>query len=138
MTLLAERAGDIPVLSDFYETVSWGYQSAHSFLNVAVQMETSLSPHELLSVTQQIERELGRIAKSKDQKYTDRIIDIDILLYDDLILQTPDLVLPHPLMHKRLFVMQPLAGIAPDIMHPVLNRSIKELYQALLEANFSS
>ena len=131
-TLLAERAGNILAFSGFYETSPWGYQSAHSFLNRVVCMETSLSPHELLVAAQQIERELGRTAKSINQSYTDRPIDIDILLYDQVTLHTPDLVLPHPLMHKRLFVLQPLSEIAPDLIHPIFHKTVAELYRALL------
>ena len=126
---LSEKAGRITAFSDFYETVPWGYQSPHAFLNAVVKLETSFSPHELLIATQQIECELGRTAKSEDRHYVDRTIDIDILLYDELILQTPDLVLPHPLMHERLFVLQPLAEIAPDLRHPVINKTITELLQ---------
>ena len=129
--LLAEKAGDIPVLSGFHETVPWGYQSPHPFLNIALRLETSLSPYELLALTQQIERELGRSSTNKDRPYADRTIDIDILLYDKVILQTPDLVLPHPLMHQRLFVLQPLSEIAPNLAHPVFGKTITELYQAL-------
>ena len=129
---LTEKAGIIPAFSDFYETTPWGYPSPHTYLNVAVQIETSLSPHELLAVTQQIERELGRTVKSNNQNYADRSIDIDILMYGELILQTPDLVLPHPLMHQRLFVLQPLAEIAPNLLHPVLNKTVAELYDNLL------
>ena len=132
---LAKKAGNIPTFSDFYETASWGYQSPHLFLNAAVQFETSLSPYELLAVTQQIERELGRTIKSKNRHYADRTIDIDMLMYGDLILQTPELVLPHPLMHQRLFVLQPLAEIAPNLLHPVLNKTIIELYHSLLPDN---
>ena len=131
-TLLAERGGDILALSDFYKTTPWGYQSVYPFLNRVVHLETQLSPHELLALTQQIEGEMGRIAKSKDQHYIDRAIDIDILLYDKVILQTPDLIVPHPLMHLRLFVLQPLAEIAPDLIHPVFNKTAMELYQELL------
>ena len=132
ITLLAERVGDILALSGFYETIPWGFQSAHSFLNMAVHLKTPLSPRELLTSTQQIERELGRTAKSNSQHYDDRTIDIDILVYDQVILQTPDLVLPHPLMHKRSFVLQPLAEIASGLIHPVCNQTITELYQMLL------
>jgi 2-amino-4-hydroxy-6-hydroxymethyldihydropteridine diphosphokinase len=132
MTLLARRVGDIPALSGFHETIPWGYQSVHPFLNVAVRMETSLSPFELLAATQQIEHELGRISTRQDGRYTDRAIDIDILMYDELILQTPDLILPHPLMHQRLFVLQPLAAIAPDLMIPVVNKTVAEQCQTLL------
>ena len=110
--LLAERVGDVLALSGFYETEPWGFQSENTFLNAALQLETALSPLELLKATQEIEIEMGRTQKSNGA-YHDRIIDIDILLYDDLVMQTPELTLPHPLMHERLFVMEPLAEIAP-------------------------
>ena len=125
---LSEKAGVISAVSDFYETAPWGYLSPHPYLNAVVQLDTSLYPHELLTVTQQIESELGRTTKSKDRQYADRTIDIDILMYDEQILQTPDLVLPHPLLHQRLFVLQPLAEIAPHLLHPALNKTIAELY----------
>ena len=116
--LLAERVGDVLALSGFYETEPWGFQSENTFLNAALQLDTSLSPLELLKATQEIEIEMGRTQKSNGA-YHDRIIDIDILLYEDLVLQTPELTLPHPLMHERLFVMEPLAEIAPNVIHPV-------------------
>lgn len=124
--LLAERVGDVLALSGFYETEPWGFQSAHTFLNAALQLETALSPLELLKATQQIELEMGRTEKSNGV-YHDRIIDIDILLYDDLILQTPELTLPHPLMHERQFVMEPLSEIAPNVIHPVFGKSVISL-----------
>ena len=95
--LLAERVGDVLALSGFYETEPWGFQSENTFLNAALQLETALSPLELLKATQEIEIEMGRTQKSNGA-YHDRIIDIDILLYDDLVMQTPELTLPHPLM----------------------------------------
>ena len=124
--LLAERVGDVLALSGFYETEPWGFQSENTFLNAALRLETSLSPLELLKATQQIEAEMGRTQKSNGT-YHDRIIDIDILLYDDLILQTPELTLPHPLMHERLFVMEPLAEIAPNVIHPVFKKPVISL-----------
>lgn len=124
--LLAERAGNVLALSGFYETEPWGFQSENTFLNAALRLETSLSPLELLKATQQIEAEMGRTQKSNGT-YHDRIIDIDILLYDDLILQTPELTLPHPLMHERLFVMEPLAEIAPNVIHPVFKKPVISL-----------
>jgi len=128
--LLAERVGDILALSTLYETEPWGYQSDNSFLNAALIQITKLPPLELLDATRLIEIEMGRIQKSNGT-YTDRIIDIDILMYDDLILHTERLILPHPLMHKRKFVMEPLAEIAPAAVHPVFHKTIEELYQAL-------
>lgn len=124
--LLAERVGDVLALSGFYETEPWGFQSDNTFLNAALQLETALSPLDLLKSTQQIELEMGRTQKSNGA-YHDRIIDIDILLYDDLIWQTPELTLPHPLMHERLFVMEPLAEIAPNVIHPVFKKSVISL-----------
>ncbi|WFE85412.1 2-amino-4-hydroxy-6-hydroxymethyldihydropteridine diphosphokinase [Parabacteroides chongii] len=124
--LLAERVGDVLALSGFYETEPWGFQSENTFLNAALRLETSLSPLELLKATQQIEVEMGRTQKSNGT-YHDRIIDIDILLYDDLILQTPELTLPHPLMQDRRFVMEPLLEIAPNVVHPVFKKTIVSL-----------
>lgn len=126
--LLAERAGDVLALSGFYETEPWGFRSDNTFLNAALQLETSLSPQELLKITQQIEVEMGRTRKSNGV-YHDRIIDIDILFYDDLILQTPELTLPHPLMHERLFVMEPLMEIAPHVVHPLFKKTVVSLMQ---------
>ena len=128
--LLAERVGDVLALSGFYETEPWGFQSENTFLNAALQLDTSLSPLELLKATQEIEIEMGRTQKSNGA-YHDRIIDIDILLYEDLVLQTPELTLPHPLMHERLFVMEPLAEIAPFVVHPVLKERIIDLKERL-------
>lgn len=124
--LLAERVGDVLALSGFYETEPWGFQSENTFLNAALQLETSLSPLELLKATQQIEVQMGRTQKSNGT-YHDRIIDIDILLYDDLILQTPELTLPHPLMQDRRFVMEPLLEIAPNMVHPVFKKTVVSL-----------
>ena len=124
--LLAERVGDVLALSGFYETEPWGFQSENTFLNAALQLDTSLSPLELLKETQEIEIEMGRTQKSNGA-YHDRIIDIDILLYDNLVLQTPELTLPHPLMHERLFVMEPLAEIAPNVIHPVFKKPVISL-----------
>ena len=108
--LLAERAGDVLALSGFYETEPWGFETDNLFLNAALKLVTGLSPEALLEVTQQIERDLGRLQKSNGT-YHDRLIDIDILLYDELVLRTDTLTLPHPFMHERAFVMNPLSEI---------------------------
>jgi len=131
LALIAEKVGTIRALSGCHETQPWGYDSKEYFLNMAIEVETELNPEELLTVTQAIERELGRYQKTVNGKYRDREIDIDILLYDDLILQSPALTIPHPLMHQRPFVLQPLAEIAPHLIHPVFKRTISDLYHNL-------
>lgn len=126
---LQERIGKQVSLSSFYETAPWGFKSDHSFLNAAIGLETKLPPIEVLHITQEIERELGRTRKSVDGNYSDRLIDIDILLYDGLVLHTPELTIPHPLMTKRDFVMKPLIEIAGNIIHPARQKTLSELYQ---------
>lgn len=126
---LQERIGKQVSLSSFYETAPWGFESDHSFLNAAIGLETSLSPIEILYITQEIEKELGRTKKSVNGSYSDRLIDIDILLYDTLVLQTPELTIPHPLMTERDFVMKPLIEIAGNVIHPTREKTLSELYQ---------
>lgn len=129
--LMQERIGKVISLSSFYETAPWGFQSEHSFLNAAACIETRLSPEQLLLVTQQIERELGRTQKSSGNVYKDRLIDIDLLMYDNLQIHSDQLVLPHPLMTGRRFVLEPLAEIAPETIHPVTGKTIRELLELL-------
>ena len=106
--LIGERVGQVLRQSSFIETEPWGFQSDNSFLNAVILCETDKTPREVLLLTQQIERDMGRRQKSVSVGYADRIIDIDILLYDDLTIDEPDLKIPHPLMHQRDFVMRPL------------------------------
>ncbi|MDE5740542.1 MAG: 2-amino-4-hydroxy-6-hydroxymethyldihydropteridine diphosphokinase [Bacteroidaceae bacterium] len=108
---IGRRIGPIKAQSAFLVTEPWGFESENTFLNAAVRVETALSPIALLDETQQIERTLGRTHKTADGQYHDRIIDIDILLYDDLHIATPRLTIPHPHMHKRDFVLIPLHEI---------------------------
>lgn len=129
--LINERIGKVISLSSFYETAPWGFQSENSFLNAAACVETPLSPLEVLHVTQSIEREMGRKQKSAGGIYSDRMIDIDLLLYGNLILNSAELTLPHPLMSERDFVMRPLAEIAGETVHPALKRTISELFHDL-------
>lgn len=114
ITLIEERVGAVLRVSSFIETEPWGFESEHPFLNAAVMVLTTLSPIECLDRTQQIERELGRKSKSRDGKYHDRPIDIDLLLYGDQTVSTPRLTIPHPLMQERDFVMIPLREILPS------------------------
>lgn len=109
--LLNERAGSIDRQSSFIETEPWGFESTNKFLNMCVRLLTTLSPEQLLMATKQIERELGRTQKSVNGQYHDRPIDIDILMYDDVHIDSDDLTLPHPHMQEREFVMKPLREI---------------------------
>ena len=117
--LISERVGQVVRQSTLIETEPWGFESEHLFLNGVILVETTLTPRQLLKTTQKIERALGRINKSlssfhfplSSKTYSDRPVDIDILLYEDLTVDEPDLKIPHPLMRERDFVMKPLAEI---------------------------
>lgn len=110
--LIGERVGTVLRQSSLIETEPWGFESENSFLNGVILVETTFTPRQTLKATQKIERELGRKRKSDSlKKYADRPIDIDILLYDDLTIDEPDLKIPHPLMEQRDFVMIPLREI---------------------------
>ena len=113
--LIGERVGEVTRQSTFIETEPWGFESANKFLNAVILCETDKTPREVLETTQQIERDMGRQKavhrSSTNRTYTDRPIDIDILLYDDLTVDEPDLKIPHPLMEQRDFVMIPLREI---------------------------
>lgn len=126
--LISGKIGKVISLSSFYATAPWGFESENSFLNAAICVETSLSPLEVLHRTQEIERTLGRTHKSTGGIYHDRIIDIDLLLYNKEIIQTPELTIPHPLMLQRDFVMNPLVEIAPDVVHPVFGKKLSVLF----------
>jgi len=114
--LIGERVGKVVRQSSLIETKPWGFTSGNQFLNGAILVESDLKPREILEITKQIERELGRVYKG--MAYRDRTIDIDILLYDDYNIDTPDLQIPHPLMFQREFVMIPLREINPEIKNP--------------------
>lgn len=124
---IEERIGKVISLSAFYTTAPWGFFSDNTFLNAVLCVEATQSPFEILRITQDIEREMGRTHKSVNGAYIDRVIDIDLLLFGNLILDTPELKLPHPLMQERDFVMRPLVEIAADVVHPVFNKTIREL-----------
>jgi 2-amino-4-hydroxy-6-hydroxymethyldihydropteridine diphosphokinase len=125
-TLISEKVGILSAVSSVYETEPWGYQSPNVFYNMVVAVKTTLLPLMLLEITQGIEKEMGRISKS-NSVYQDRIIDIDIILYDDWVYESENLTLPHPRFHQRRFVLEPLNEINPDYIHPLLNKSISTI-----------
>lgn len=108
---IGELIGEVDRQSTLLITEPWGFESDNSFVNAAVRCITTLSPFEILHLTQDIERAMGRTVKSSDGQYHDRIIDIDILMYDDIHITTPELTIPHPLIKERDFVMIPLSEI---------------------------
>ena len=115
LKLIGKKVGTVVSISDVMETDPWGFDSSNRFLNMVAKVETNLQPFDVLHATQEIERKLGRTKKTVNREYHDRLIDIDILLYDNLAMNTPELTIPHPLMYQREFVMKPLAQIAPEL-----------------------
>ncbi|NAY92262.1 2-amino-4-hydroxy-6-hydroxymethyldihydropteridine diphosphokinase [Muricauda sp. JGD-17] len=130
--LLQQRAGEVLRVSAVYQNPAAGFEG-NDFFNTALLLATHLSPEELLSHILQLEKEFGRVRG--DQGYQSRTLDIDIILYDDEIIQKDNLSIPHPLMHERNFVLKPLADIAPQLYHPVLNNDIRNLLQQCSDRN---
>lgn len=132
--MLEQKVGVITDIAPFVETEPWGFVSPFPFLNSAVALRSRLSPYEVLAVTQDIERSLGRRHKHRpDEAYTNRTIDIDILFYGDTSVEDfPMLTIPHPLLHQRRFVLDPLVQIAPAFVHPLLHKTIHTLWRGLL------
>ena len=116
--------------SSFYETEPWQMDSPNWFVNAVVQISTDLEPEELLASTTRIEGQLGR-KRIEGIRYTDRTIDIDILFYDNLLINTKTLTIPHKLFHKRAFLLVPMLEIAQDFVHPLFKKTISELYDDL-------
>lgn len=124
---IAAQVGRISQSSSLYETAAWGKTDQPSFLNQVLEVETILSPEDVLQTINQIEHDLGRI---RVEHWGARVIDIDILFYDDLVQQTQRLTIPHPQLHLRRFTLLPLHDISPELIHPVLKQSINELLEA--------
>lgn len=121
-----QRVGSITQTSKVYETAAWGKTDQPTFLNQVLEADTILTPEDVLQSINAIEHELGRI---RQEHWGARVIDIDILFYDDLEQQTQRLTIPHPQLHLRRFTLMPLAEIAPDLVHPVLRQSINQLLE---------
>ncbi len=122
--LIGAKAGEIGKRSAMYETEAWGKSDQPAFLNQVLRVQTDLEPQALLDTILGIEQEMGRM---RQEKYGPRTIDIDILLYNDMVLESDKLSLPHPQLHMRRFALTPLAEIAASVIHPTLKKSIDEL-----------
>jgi 2-amino-4-hydroxy-6-hydroxymethyldihydropteridine diphosphokinase len=122
---IQKEIGKIEKESSIYETAAWGFKSENYFLNQAIIISTDFEAVEVLKICQKIENKLGR-TRGSDQ-YASRTMDIDILFFNDGIINEPELIVPHQHIHKRRFTLDPLAEIAPDFVHPVLNKTLKQL-----------
>jgi 2-amino-4-hydroxy-6-hydroxymethyldihydropteridine diphosphokinase len=123
-----KKIGDILAASSYYETEPVEFTAQPWFLNCVVALETEKMPKQVLTAVLDIEQQMGR---RRNQQKGPRIIDIDILLFGSSVVDTKNLTIPHPALHERRFVLEPLAEIAPDLRHPVLKRSMRELRDAL-------
>ena len=124
--LVGQHIGQVVKASSIYETQAWGMEGQPDFLNQALEVTTSLSPGDLLAAIFKIEAQLGRL---RGKTWEPRTLDIDILFYDALVLKTKDLTIPHPHLHQRNFVLIPMLEIAPYKQHPILKKSIEDLYE---------
>ncbi|MCK5821161.1 MAG: 2-amino-4-hydroxy-6-hydroxymethyldihydropteridine diphosphokinase [Bacteroidales bacterium] len=121
---IENHLGEVLKESTLIESEPWGFDSENWFLNQIVLVECEMEPKAILTVIHEIESEFGRV---RTAEYADRLVDIDILFYNGLIVNDLDLQVPHPRLHKRLFILKPLAEIMPDLIHPVLQKSCRTL-----------
>jgi 2-amino-4-hydroxy-6-hydroxymethyldihydropteridine diphosphokinase len=128
---ICKEIGGILKLSSIYETEPWGFEHEQNFLNQAVEVETEFAPEKILEKIHEFENNLGK--KKRTGEYLARTIDIDILFFNDEIINQPDLIIPHPRLHERKFVLEPLAEIIPDFIHPVFNEKISKLNNKCLD-----
>ena len=126
--MLHDLAGAIAGQSDVYETAPWGESGQPRFMNACVVLDTGLAPLALLDVIKGIEESMGRVKRAR---WMEREIDIDILLYNDSVIMSSELTVPHPFMHERAFVLLPLSAIAPDWLHPKLHVSARDMLKSL-------
>ena len=130
VTKIAERVGPVSEQSALYETQSWGKTGEPDFLNQVVFLKTQLSANKVLNEILEIETSMGRI---RDEKWGSRLIDIDILFYNNEVIKQNDLEVPHPNLHNRRFTLEPLVEIAPELVHPLLNKTMLELKKDLTD-----
>lgn len=129
---IEERIGEIISLSAFYITNPVGFSSQNLFVNCVCEVYTNMDILMVFAIAGKIEKEMGRQEKSKNGHYLDRLIDIDLILAGDLIINLPDLKIPHPRFRERLFVLEPLCEIEPELIDPVSGKTIRELRDKLL------
>lgn len=126
--LLSEDGLIVRKQSSLYETEPWGLKDQPEFINMAIEAETGLEPLKLLELLKNIEKQMGR---DESVRWGPRVIDLDILFYNDMVIDTPEFRIPHPLMHERDFVLKPLAEIAPEKEHPVVKKTVREMLSGL-------
>ena len=123
--LIQTEVGDVVQKSSLYESEPWGFEHEQNFLNQVVIVETMLEPINLLDTTQQIEKEMGRVRKKS--QYSERTIDVDILFYDNLVMESERLTIPHLMLHQRRFTLEPLVELSPIFIHPKKQKTLVEL-----------
>jgi len=123
---IENKVGDIVEFSKVYESAPWRVEGQEKYLNQMLKVKTTLLADEVLSIVLDIENQLGRV---RIEKWGERLIDIDIIFYNDSIIETPDLCIPHKHLHERMFVLTPLHDIAPQMVHPKYNKTIEELWR---------
>ena len=128
--IITERIGNVLEKSSVYESTPWGVENQRNFLNQVIFVKSNFDPYAILDLVLQIEKDMGRI---RIEKWGERIIDIDILFIDDLIIESENLCIPHEFIAKRKFVLQPMCEIAPAFIHPKLNKTISQLLEECID-----
>ena len=128
--VIIERIGNVLEKSSVYESTPWGVENQRNFLNQVIFVKSNFDPYTILDLVLQIEKDMGRI---RIEKWGERIIDIDILFIDDLIIESENLCVPHEFIAKRKFVLQPMCEIAPGFIHPKLNKTISQLLEECID-----
>ena len=128
--IITERIGNVLEKSSVYESTPWGVENQRNFLNQVIFVKSNFDPYTILDLVLQIEKDMGRV---RIEKWGERIIDIDILFIDDFIIESENLCIPHEFIAKRKFVLQPMCEIAPDFIHPKLNKTISQLLEECID-----